>query len=588
MKNKKKFLTFYIKSFLEVFTISPFMTTIYYFVAILEGISYGLIAKAFENFFSSITYYMENSVGFATIITSTILLLVLLIMCRITNAVFNICMVGLKEKMNGYFTEKVNDKVQKLEPIMFENSITFDDINKATQGAQATFISVDAVIFGVCNFLPYYVIMFIYLLNLDRILSVALLFVFIPMLLSHWMKSKWYGKLEDTIAPMRREYSTFASYMYNKETRVLGAFEFFRDKTKGAIKLLNKEIWNNQKRIELFEAIMSIITLLGYGGILFLFTKSLLYGSISAAAFAAIFSSIDSMFNFLSILLTRNISTVSQNLGLVKKYYNFCNMDIRKGIQDKLNVDAGIKLQNVSFAYPNKNMKAIENINLEIKRGETVAFVGMNGSGKSTLVKLIAGLYLPTDGKISVFGRDGSKEDVQQRFEGISAVFQDFQRYKMTLKTNIQISDVNFIENDQEFDDLITTTGIDINSRSYTNGYETILSREFDGVDLSIGQWQRVAIARGLHRKSNMIFLDEPTASIDPIEETEMLKQFMNISKELTTIIITHRMGSAKFADKICVLDQGHIVEMGTHSDLMERNGIYKALYQTQAKWYIS
>ncbi|MEN8907300.1 MAG: ABC transporter ATP-binding protein, partial [Clostridiales bacterium] len=459
---------------------------------------------------------------------------------------------------------------------------------KATKGAQATYNSVDAIVFAICNFLPYYLVMFFYLFKLDGILSIALLFVFVPMIFSHWIKSKWYGKLEDSIAPIRREYTYYLDYMSNKETRVLGIFKFFRNKTKEVIKVLNREIWKNEKRTELFEAGMTMITLFGYGGILFLFTRSLLNGNISTAAFAAIFGSIDSMFIFLSIVLTRNISIVSQNFGLVKNYYNFCNLEIKKGCKEELDVESGIQLKNVSFLYPNKEIKALKNINLDIKNKETIAFVGENGSGKSTLAKIIAGLYQPTEGEVNIFGRNRANENVQQRYEGISAVFQDFQKYKMSLKTNIQISDLTYEETYQELDHLAKIVGIDMNNRSITNGYDTILSRDFDGVDLSIGQWQRLVIARGIHRKSKLIFLDEPTASIDPVEESELFKQFMNMSKDYTTIIITHRLGSAKIADRICVLDKGSIVEIGTHSNLMKKNGLYKKLYQTQAKWYVN
>lgn len=588
MRKKDRLLKFYIRSFLEAFTVSPFMTWIYYFVAVLEGLAYGLIAMVFENFFSSVSDFLGHTGTISAIVKSTIILISLLVFTRVSNAVFNICMVGIKEKMSGYYTEKVNLKVQKLKPILFEDSKTFDIINKAINGAEATFNSVDAIVFAICNFVPYYAVMFAYLFSLDRILSVAILLVFAPMLLSHFMKSKWYGKLEDSITPIRREYSYYSDYMRNKETRILGAFGFFKERTKAAVRILNKETWNNQKRIELFEAYMSTITLFGYGGILFLFTRSLLNGNISAAAFAAIFGSVDSMFSFLSMVLTQHLGIVSQNHGLVKNYYNFCNLKTHKKVRRELDVESGIKLDNVSFTYPNKDIKALDGINLEIKNGETVAFVGVNGSGKSTLVKVIAGLYHPTEGRVTVFGRDRVKEDVQQRFEGVSAVFQDFQQYKTTLRTNIQISDLDYIETDDELDELVKTAGVDLNSRSLTNGYDTVLSREFEGVDLSVGQWQRVAIARGLHRKSNLIFLDEPSASIDPIEESELYQQFMNMSKEHTTIIVTHRLGSAKFADKICVLDHGKIVEAGTHSKLMECNGVYKALYQTQAKWYVN
>ena len=331
---------------------------------------------------------------------------------------------------------------------------------------------------------------------------------------------------------------------------------------------------------------MNAITFVFYGSILILFTRSLLLGNISTAAFAAIFGSIDSMFLFFSIVLNRNISTVSNNFGLVRNYYRFCKLDVSHGIAKKMDIDAGIQLRDISFVYPNKEIKALDAINLDIQSGETIAFVGENGSGKSTLVKIIAGLYHPTEGTVTVFGRDCVQESMSNRYESVSAAFQNFQKYKMSLRTNIQISDFNYTEAEPELEELARVAGIDINNRSLTDGYETMLSRDFDGVDLSIGQWQRVAIARGLHRKSTLVFLDEPTASIDPIEECELFRQFINMSKGHTTIIVTHRLGSAKIADRICVLDQGRIVEVGNHDVLIEKNGIYATLYRSQAKWY--
>ncbi|MEN8907366.1 MAG: hypothetical protein ABF289_15520, partial [Clostridiales bacterium] len=147
MKEKLKLLRFYLRSFFEVFKIAPFMTVIYYLIAILEGLAYGFTAIFLERFFSSVSNFSNKTGTLSAIIISTLLLLLLLVFSRITNAVFNISMIGLREKMNGYFTEKVNLKVQKLEPIMFENSKTFDDIKKASKGAQATYNSVDAIVF---------------------------------------------------------------------------------------------------------------------------------------------------------------------------------------------------------------------------------------------------------------------------------------------------------------------------------------------------------------------------------------------------------------------------------------------------------
>jgi len=331
---------------------------------------------------------------------------------------------------------------------------------------------------------------------------------------------------------------------------------------------------------------MSLITLCGYGAVLFLFIRSLMAGSISVASFAAVFASIDSMFQNLSLALNYSLSTVSQNMGLVRNYMRFCNMEERGGIRQPLLHESGIQLRGVSFIYPNTDTKAIDDISLDIQTGEIIAIVGENGSGKSTLVKLLTGLYTPTQGRITVFGRDTSKEYTVSLYQGTSAVFQNFQKYKMTLKANIEISDLENKHNDEVLKNLAVQAGIETTGRSLPDGFETILSRDFNGVDLSIGQWQRVAIARGIYREHSLIFLDEPTAAIDPIEESELFRQFVSLSKGKTAIIVTHRLGSAKIANRIVVMDRGHIAEIGSHEELIMMKSLYCDLYQRQAKWY--
>jgi ATP-binding cassette subfamily B protein len=163
-------------------------------------------------------------------------------------------------------------------------------------------------------------------------------------------------------------------------------------------------------------------------------------------------------------------------------------------------------------------------------------------------------------------------------------VFQKFQKYKMTLDDNVKISQ---IKKGKPIDDNALETGIDINNADiYPNGIDTMLSREFDGVDLSGGQWQRVALARGFYRDHKLIVLDEPTAAIDPLEETKIYKQFMDIAKDKTAVIITHRMGSAKLADRIVVMDNGRIDDIGTHEELMRRGGLYYEMFTAQSVWY--
>jgi len=226
---------------------------------------------------------------------------------------------------------------------------------------------------------------------------------------------------------------------------------------------------------------------------------------------------------------------------------------------------------------------------LQVKAGETIAIVGENGAGKTTLVKLMTGIYLPAEGDVKIGGIDTSKISPQFLYSGISGVFQKYQRYKITLEENITISSMEYKENEKLKVDLeraISKSDLIIDEEKFPKGYETMLSREFDGVDLSGGQWQRIAIARGFYRGHNMIVLDEPTAAIDPVEETKIYRKFAEMSKGKTSIIVTHRLGSAKIANRIIVMDNGKISEIGTHEELMEKKGKYAQMYEAQSKWY--
>jgi ATP-binding cassette subfamily B protein len=246
--------------------------------------------------------------------------------------------------------------------------------------------------------------------------------------------------------------------------------------------------------------------------------------------------------------------------------------------------EAGIVVENAGFRYPNAETDSVSGINLVIKTGETVAIVGENGAGKTTLARLLTGIYKPSAGKVILYGMDTRDTDARCLFGNLSGVFQKYQCYKMTLRDNIRISDFGSAA---EIETPLAQAGVSPDSGSFPEGIETMLSREFDGVDLSGGEWQRVAIARGLYRIHDTILLDEPTAAIDPLEESRIYRQFINISKDKTSIIITHRLGSAQIADRVLVMEKGRIAGDGTHESLMADCELYRKMYNSQAEWYI-
>ncbi len=248
-----------------------------------------------------------------------------------------------------------------------------------------------------------------------------------------------------------------------------------------------------------------------------------------------------------------------------------------------------IEFRNVSFRYPGTSRDVIKNINVTINPGETVVLVGLNGAGKTTLIKLLTRLYDPTDGVILLDGRDIKEYDVSELYAMYGIIFQDFGKYAVSVSENIEYGQ---IDKEYDFENVHTAakqSAADEFIQKLPKNYQTPLMRYFeeDGIELSIGQWQKLSIARAFYSDSDIVILDEPTASLDAIAEQEIFTQFDNLRKDKTTFFVSHRLSSATIADKILVLEDGELKETGNHKTLMEKRGIYYKLFSTQAKRYI-
>ena len=248
-----------------------------------------------------------------------------------------------------------------------------------------------------------------------------------------------------------------------------------------------------------------------------------------------------------------------------------------------------LEFVNVSFRYPGTDRDVIRNVNLRFRPGETVVLVGLNGAGKTTLIKLLTRLYDPTEGQILLDGHDLRDYEPSDLYRMFGIIFQDFGRYAVSVEDNIHFGDIHREKNPAEIRqaaDEANATYID----RLQNGYDTQLMRIFDkqGTELSGGQWQKLAIARAFYSTSDVLILDEPTASLDPIAEQEIFNQFDRLRQGKTTIFVSHRLSSATVASKIVVLLEGEVIEQGTHDELMESRGRYYELFSTQAKRYLA
>jgi len=250
-------------------------------------------------------------------------------------------------------------------------------------------------------------------------------------------------------------------------------------------------------------------------------------------------------------------------------------------------MQSGIVLEHVSFQYPGGSRKALEDISLTIRPGEVVAMVGENGSGKTTLMKLLCRLYDPTHGTITLDGLDLRQFETKALRQEIAIIFQDYAHYHLTARENIWLGNVALPPDDDRIMTAARQSGADDVINALPHGYDTILGKRFeDGEELSIGEWQKVALARAFMRDAQIIVLDEPTSSMDAKAEYEVFQSFRQLVSGKTAILISHRFSTVRMADRIFVMKQGRIIESGTHDELVRLDGTYARLFEMQARHY--
>jgi len=250
-------------------------------------------------------------------------------------------------------------------------------------------------------------------------------------------------------------------------------------------------------------------------------------------------------------------------------------------------MQAGIALDHVSFQYPTGARKVLEDVSLAIRPGEVVALVGENGSGKTTLVKLLCRLYDPTGGTITLDGVDLRRFEAAALRREFSVLFQDYAQYHLTARENIWFGDTALPPDHERVVAAARASGADDVIRGLPKGYETVLGKLFEqGQELSIGEWQKVALARAFLRDAQILVLDEPTSSMDAQAEYAVFRSVRKLASGRTAILISHRFSTVRMADRIYVLKGGRIIEGGTHEELVGVGGTYARLFETQAQHY--
>jgi ATP-binding cassette, subfamily B, bacterial len=354
----------------------------------------------------------------------------------------------------------------------------------------------------------------------------------------------------------------------------------------------NKKIFDLSKRRELAHLGLQLFTSIIYVFNAFFLIRLLKTTTLKIGDFVGVMQAVQGTQNTITDLSIK-VANIFNEFLYIQDLFSFLefedpSMKIARGEKDfPSSMGQGIEFKNVSFTYPHSKRDVLSNVSFIIRPGEKIAIVGENGSGKTTLVKCLMGLYPVSRG--GIFFDSVSIKDIKQEelFKNLTVIFQDFMKYNMSVKDNITISLQEDAKNELKMIDVAKQTGVDSFVSRYERRYETILGKIlFEGEDLSGGQWQKIALARALFKNGQIFVLDEPTAALDPKAELEVFKQFEVLSKQKTTIYISHRMASARIADRILVMKNGELVEMGHHDELMGNDSEYARLFNMQAKWY--
>ena len=356
---------------------------------------------------------------------------------------------------------------------------------------------------------------------------------------------------------------------------------------------LQNSIWRDQRVAARHRAIgegiaQSCASLANYGALAFLAHQAVT-GEVNIGEVVVYYQALHRGQSLLRELFS-NAAGLLENTLFLSNFYDFLMLEsrIREPAVPRAMVfpfRGEIRFEKVAFDYPSSQRSVLKDFNLAIRSGETIAIVGRNGVGKTTLIKLLCRLYDPAEGRITVDGVDLRELATAEWRQQIGVVFQDFGRYHFSVRENIGIGDFSAIDAPERIEEAAVLSGASATIACLSHGYETQLGTLFPGgEDLSIGQWQQIAIARAMLRSANIIVLDEPTSALDPEAEAELLERFRQLAKGRTAIIISHRLSTVRLADRICVIYEGRVTESGTHAELLKLNQLYATMYRAHAR----
>ncbi len=498
-------------------------------------------------------------------------------------------------KFPVYLYQIVLEKLSSLDVSLFEDSSFKDKLEKVKESYQWKPLNMLSNLFYGFQNLLQLAIALVAIATLNWIFIIIVLIVAIPAFINQSRQAKFTWGIWNDNSPHRKKFWYLSDLIQDgksvKEIKIFQtAKRFLADLKEIYLKQVKDNTANAKNQLKV-NILFNALNVAVYIGTEIYIIFSAISRSISVGDITYYTTVLNNFQNGISGLF-RNVSRIFDNSLYIKDMFEVLDIESRiKEVSDSISIDPhiphSIEFRNVTFTYPGANEKIFDNFSLTILPGQKIALVGENGAGKTTLIKLLARFYDVDSGEILIDGINLKNLKLDTWYKTLGILFQDFIKYEYSLKDNIYFGKVFEKEDLEEIKKAAHMSGADNVAEKLPRHYNQMLGKTFEGgIDLSTGQWQKVALARGFLRDAPILILDEPTAAIDAKAESEIFEKVESLSKDKTVIIISHRFSTVRNADKIYVIDRGKIKEEGTHEELLEKDGTYAKLFKLQAKGY--
>lgn len=559
----------------------------------LMGLLLPFTAYAYQRLVDDIISAYGSKSGIEFFITSLLFVIGIYVFQAIEEPIEAYAAFLIRQRVNYSFDKRITNKLKDTEYFYFENSEDLDLINRV-EGASGN-SAVDLFV-NVINFLSGIIkivgVLFL-LTTYSYIITVIAILIAVPIF---WISSKygkfihdWYQKNSNS----RRFLGYLSSLFTDKNTSFeIKEYDFFphlKSKWKTQFEDLRKKDFSVQmkawKNTILSGFLLNIFEYVTYAIMLI----PAISGAITIGAFVGLSKAIASIESLILWNFSAIFTFFSRNKEYWKEYNTLMNFEeVKKSADEKnlnLNIDCiSIEFNDVYFRYANMEHDVLAGVSFKINPYELCGLVGINGAGKSTMIKLLLGLYRPDRGDIYINGKNTKEMSFNEQVSYFGVTYQDFNKYNISVKDNITIAN-QMESSENEIESCLNNLAFDYSK--LPNQIETTVGKLFgEGVDISGGESQKLALARMLYSNAPFYIMDEPTASLDPISEVQLYKQIESVLSQKTALLITHRLGATIFCSKILVLYDGKIVEVGTFNELMEMGGIYAEMYNEQRQWY--